>query len=309
MNGEIDVRGGARGGRRTRLSVVHRTGDRLASRRGRALPRGADPRREARRASGRWTTFLFVGDRTRSSRRSRSSSTGVRRGAGSDRVLATVLFTDIVGSTERAAELGDRRLARSARQRTTRSCDAQLERWRGREVDTAGDGFLATFDGPGAGDPRALSPSETPCAPLDSRFAPGCTRGEVRARRRDVAGIAVHTGARVAALAAPGEVLVSSTVEDLVAGSGHRVRRAWRARAEGRPGHMAACTLSPMADAYIVDAVRSPIGKRNGSLVGDSRRRARRAGPERSRRARRARSRRRSRTSRWAASPRSASRR
>ena len=133
-------------------------------------------------------------------------------------MLATVLFTDIVGSTEHAAELGDRgwRDLLDAHDRTIRR---QLERFRGREVDTAGDGFLAIFDGPG----RAI---ECGCAMRDAVGALGLEirvslhTGEIELRGDGVAGVAVHIGARVARQAGAAEVLVSSTVKDLVAGSG-----------------------------------------------------------------------------------------
>jgi pimeloyl-ACP methyl ester carboxylesterase len=144
--------------------------------------------------------------------------TGVRRGPESDRVLATVLLTDIVGSSERAAELGDRRW-RELLEAHHALVRGELARWRGREVDTAGDGFLATFDGPA----RAI---RCACAIRDGLHAlgveirAGLHTGECEIIGGKVGGIAVHTGARVAARAAPGEVLVSGTVRDLIAGSG-----------------------------------------------------------------------------------------
>jgi class 3 adenylate cyclase len=144
--------------------------------------------------------------------------TGVRRGPEPDRVLATVLFTDIVGSTERASELGDlewRRLLQSHHDTVRRV----LERFRGREVGTAGDGLLATFDGPARAVRAAVAAGES-LRPLGLEIRAGVHTGVVEMVGDDVAGIAVHIGARVAALAAPGEVLVSSTVKDLVAGSG-----------------------------------------------------------------------------------------
>ncbi len=144
--------------------------------------------------------------------------TGVRRGAESDRVLATVLLTDIVGSSERAAELGDRRW-RDLLEAHHALVRGELARWRGREVDTAGDGFLATFDGPA----RAI---RCACAIRDGLHAlgveirAGLHTGECEIIGGKVGGIAVHTAARVAASARPGEVLVSGTVRDLIAGSG-----------------------------------------------------------------------------------------
>jgi class 3 adenylate cyclase len=144
--------------------------------------------------------------------------TGVRRGPEPDRVLATVLFTDLVGSTERARELGDRRWSELL-DRHHALVRQRLERFQGREVDTAGDGFLATFDGPARGVrcARAISDAVRELG-LDIRA--GLHTGECELVNGGVRGIAVHTGARVAAKAGAGEVLVSSTVKDLVAGSG-----------------------------------------------------------------------------------------
>jgi class 3 adenylate cyclase len=144
--------------------------------------------------------------------------TGSRHAPRADRVLATVLFTDIAGSTERAAELGDRRW-RDLLDAHDQTIRRQLERFRGREVDTAGDGFLASFDGPG----RAI---ECGCAmreavrALGLELRVGLHTGEIELRGDGIAGMAVHIGARVAQHAGAGEVLVSSTVKDLVAGSG-----------------------------------------------------------------------------------------
>ena len=135
-----------------------------------------------------------------------------------DRVLATVMFTDIVGSTARAAELGDASW-RKLLERHHLLIRRELARARGTEVDTAGDGFFATFDGPA----RAIRCARAIAASvkeLDVDVRVGLHTGECELIDGKVAGIAVHTGARVAAKASPGEVLVSSTVKDLVAGSG-----------------------------------------------------------------------------------------
>jgi class 3 adenylate cyclase len=144
--------------------------------------------------------------------------TGVREPVDPDRVLATVLFTDIVGSTERARELGDRRWRDLLEQHHT-LVRRELERFRGREVDTAGDGFLATFDGPARALRCARAITEA-VRPLGLEVRAGVHTGEVELADNAVRGIAVHTGARVAAHAGAGEVLVSQTVKDLVAGSG-----------------------------------------------------------------------------------------
>ncbi len=144
--------------------------------------------------------------------------TGHRTAAETDRVLATVLFTDIVGSTQMASDLGDQ----AWRDRLVRHNVAirqELGRWRGREVSTAGDGFLATFDGPARAIRCARAISDA-MQPLGIEVRCGLHTGEIEIVGSDVAGLAVHIGARIAALAAPGEVLVSRTVKDLVAGAG-----------------------------------------------------------------------------------------
>jgi len=137
-----------------------------------------------------------------------------------DRVLSTVLFTDIVGSTARAAELGDRAW-RSLLTRHHELVRTELARHRGKELDTAGDGFFASFDGP-ARAIRCGSAVVAAVRELDLEVRAGLHTGECELVDGKVGGIAVHIGARVAAQAAPGEVLVSSTVKDLVAGSGIR---------------------------------------------------------------------------------------
>ena len=143
--------------------------------------------------------------------------TGVRGGSGAERVLATVLFTDIVGSTDRAGELGDQRW-RDLLDRHDQSVRTQLDRFRGREIKTTGDGFVATFDSPGRAIECAMAIRATLGA-LGIDVRAGIHTGEVELRGDDVAGMAVHIGARVSALANPGEVVVSSTVKDLVVGS------------------------------------------------------------------------------------------
>ena len=135
-----------------------------------------------------------------------------------DRVLATVLFTDIVGSSDHAATLGDRRW-REKLEEHHELVRRQLLRYRGVEVDTAGDGFFASFDGPARGI-RCASAITSGVRELGLDVRAGLHTGECEVVDGKVAGIAVHTGARVASHAQPGEVLVSSTVRDLVAGSG-----------------------------------------------------------------------------------------
>ena len=135
-----------------------------------------------------------------------------------DRVLATVLFTDIVGSTETAARLGDRawRVLLDSHHALVRK---ELARFRGHEVNTTGDGFLATFDGPARAIHCAFAVRDGARA-LGLATRAGLHTGEIEQAADDVRGIAVHIGARVAAAAGAGETLVSSTVKDIVAGSG-----------------------------------------------------------------------------------------
>jgi class 3 adenylate cyclase len=159
--------------------------------------------------------------------------TGRRSVPRIDRVLSTVLFTDIVGSTERLSQLGDRGW-RAQLEDHNRLVRANLRRWRGQEVKTYGDGFLATFDGPA----RAVS-----CAAeivdevqgMGLSVRAGLHTGECELREDDVGGIAVHIAQRVMDLAGPGEVLASSTVKDLVIGSGLRFADRGPQRLKGVP--------------------------------------------------------------------------
>ena len=168
--------------------------------------------------------------------------TGVPEAPESNRVLATVLFTDIVGSSERATELGDARW-RELLEAHHAAVRRELERFRGRELDTAGDGFLASFDGPA----RAI---RTARAAVDAvrgiglDIRAGVHTGECEVIGDKLAGIAVHIGARVAGQARPGEVLVSSTVRDLVAGSGLEFEDRGQTPLKGIPGEWRLFALS-----------------------------------------------------------------
>jgi class 3 adenylate cyclase len=160
--------------------------------------------------------------------------TGHQAEVADDRVLATVLFTDIVGSTRRAAEMGDRdwHALLDAHDAVVRS---QLTRFRGREVNTSGDSFLAMFDGPQRAIRCAMAIRDAVQA-LGIQVRAGLHTGECEIRGDDIGGIAVHIGARVSALAGPNDVLVSSTLRDLVIGSGLEFEDRGAYELKGVPG-------------------------------------------------------------------------
>jgi class 3 adenylate cyclase len=160
--------------------------------------------------------------------------TGEQADVADDRVLATVLFTDIVDSTRRAAEMGDRdwRALLDAHDAVVR---AQLNRFRGREVNTSGDGFLATFDGPQRAIRCAMAIRDA-VQSLGIEVRAGLHTGECEVRGDDIGGIGVHIGARVSALAGPNDVLVSSTLRDLVIGSGLEFEERGSYELKGVPG-------------------------------------------------------------------------
>lgn len=160
----------------------------------------------------------FVGDQDAVLDEIQEFLTGIRQGPKPDRVLATVLFTDLVGSTARAAHIGDQSW-RDLLERHNTLIRNELDRFRGHEVRTIGDGFLATFDAPG----RAAQCAQAISAEVRSlglEVRAGLHTGEIELVGDDVRGLAVHIGARVMAFAGPGEVLASATVKDLVFGSG-----------------------------------------------------------------------------------------
>jgi class 3 adenylate cyclase/pimeloyl-ACP methyl ester carboxylesterase len=160
--------------------------------------------------------------------------TGVRSGPEPDRVLATVLFTDIVDATKSAAEIGDRAWKDLLGQHHF-IVRQQLDRHRGREIDTAGDGFLASFDGPARAVRCGRAIADT-VKSLNIQIRAGVHTGECEVMGAKLSGIAVHIGARVAALAMPDEILVSGTVKDLVAGSGLRFESRGTHVLKGVPG-------------------------------------------------------------------------
>jgi DNA-binding NarL/FixJ family response regulator len=171
---------------------------------------------------------LGVADRTQAAVRA------VELGLLSSRTLTTVLFTDIVRSTELAIELGDRRW-HDLKQRHHALVRRELARFQGEEIDTAGDGFLATFDGPERA-VRCACAVRAAVQSLGLTIRAGLHTGEVERQQQGVSGIAVHIGARVAMAAEPGDVLVSGVVRDLVSGSGLRFADRGAHRLKGVPG-------------------------------------------------------------------------
>jgi class 3 adenylate cyclase len=160
--------------------------------------------------------------------------TGQQADVADDQVLATVLFTDIVNSTRLAAEMGDRdwHALLDAHDAVVR---AQLTRFRGREINTSGDGFLAMFDGPQRAIRCAMAIRDA-VQSLGIQVRAGLHTGECEIRGHDIGGIAVHIGARVSALAGPNDVLVSNTLRDLVIGSGLEFEDRGAHQLKGVPG-------------------------------------------------------------------------
>jgi class 3 adenylate cyclase len=210
--------------------VLHRRGDRVVNHRAaRWLAEQVESSRYVELAGD--DHFPWVGDGDRAADEIEEFVTGVRPSHASERVLATVLFTDIVDSTRMASELGDRRW-RALLEEHQRLVRQRLERFAGREVNTTGDGFLATFDGP----TRAVECAAVACEDargLGFDIRAGLHAGEVEVIGDDIGGIAVHVAARIAALAGPAEVLVSRTVHDLTVGSGIALEPHGRHRLKG----------------------------------------------------------------------------
>jgi class 3 adenylate cyclase/pimeloyl-ACP methyl ester carboxylesterase len=160
--------------------------------------------------------------------------TGMRGGFNAERVLTTIVFTDIVGSTERASQLGDDRW-HALLDNHDNVVRHELERFRGREVNTVGDGFVAMFTSPSVAIDCAAAIVDA-VRPLGIEVRVGIHAGEVEVRGADIAGMAVHIGARVAALAGPSEVLVSSTVREIVTGSRRQFDERGEHELKGVPG-------------------------------------------------------------------------
>ncbi len=169
--------------------------------------------------------------------------TGVRHAGEPDRVLATVLFTDIVGSTERASQLGDRRWRELLEGHDT-AVRRELGRYRGREVKTTGDGFLATFDGPARGI-ECASAIHDATRSLGVPVRAGMHTGECELIGDDIGGMAVHIGARIGAQAEAGQTLVSSTVKELVVGSPLRFSELGSRELKGVPGEWHLFAVEP----------------------------------------------------------------
>ena len=218
---------------RVPTTIISRRGDRLAPIAAARYMAEKIPGARLVELEGSDHTF-FAGDRDAILDEVEELVTG-SRGAGSpDRILATVLFTDIVGSTERAAEMGDKRWRELLTQHDT-AVRRQIDRFRGRAVKSTGDGILATFDGPA----RAIQCARAihgAVEPLGVEVRAGLHTGECEVIGDDVAGMAVHIGARVGAEAEAGEVLVSGTVKDLVVGSGLEFEDRGARELKGVPG-------------------------------------------------------------------------
>jgi class 3 adenylate cyclase len=186
-------------------------------------------------------TLYWVGDTAPMLDEIEEFVTGVRGGGDAERVLTTIVFTDIVGSTERAAMLGDNRW-RDLLDNHDTIVRHEIQRFGGREVNTAGDGFVATFTSPSAS-LACCDALVDAVRVLGIEIRIGIHAGEVEVRGDDVAGMAVHIAARVGALAGPSEVLVSSTVRDIVTGSRHRFTNRGERELRGVPGPWRLCAL------------------------------------------------------------------
>jgi len=233
MNGEIDARH-ILPAIRTPTLVLHRSGDtRVSIDAGRYI---ANHVPGARMVTLPGENHMFVYEPETIDRIAGEAEeflTGARHEIEPDRVLATVMFTDIVDSTKRAAEIGDRQW-RTLVGNHDKVVREQLARFRGREIKNLGDGFLATFDGPARAVRCASSIVESVC-PLGIDVRIGLHTGEVELKDDDIGGIAVNIAARVAGIAGPRATLVSSTVRDLVAGSGLRFEDRGRHALKGLP--------------------------------------------------------------------------
>jgi pimeloyl-ACP methyl ester carboxylesterase len=213
--------------------VLHRHGDRVVNWRAAKWMADQIPGAQRVELPGQ-DHFPWAGDADAIVEEVRAFLTGARVAEEPDRVLATVMFTDVVESTGTAAALGDRRWT-DLLDAHDHAIRRELEAFRGREIKTTGDGFLATFDGPARGIrcARAIRAAATDLH-IDVRV--GLHTGEIELRGDDISGLAVHIGQRVSATAEPGEIVVSSTVKDLVAGSGIEFEDRGEQELKGVPG-------------------------------------------------------------------------
>ena len=232
LNSEIDVRG-VLNAVRVPVLVLHRTGDQHVNiEEGRYLAEHIPNAKFVELPGPDHTLFAtepddFVDE-------IEEFLTGVRHGPEEQRVLETLLFTDIVGSTDIAAKLGDRPW-QELLARHNSNVRQVLERYRGREVATTGDGFLAAFDGPG----RAIECAKAIKAALHSlelKIRAGIHTGECEKRGKELSGIAIHIASRILGEAGDEEILVSNTVKDLVVGSGIAFTPHGEAFLKGVPG-------------------------------------------------------------------------
>ncbi len=232
MNADVDIRH-ILGTIRVPTLILHRLGDRTLSVGGARYMAERIPEAKYVELPGE-DHLPWVGDQDGLLDEIEEFLTGVRRGPEPDRVLATVMFTDVVGSTKRAAQLGDRRW-RELLELYHAAARKESERYRGRVVDTAGDGVLAVFDGP-ARAVRCAAAVTQAVRSLAMELRAGVHTGEVEMTEGRIGGIAVHIGARIVALAKADEILVSSTVKDLVAGSGLEFEERGAHTLKGVPG-------------------------------------------------------------------------
>jgi class 3 adenylate cyclase len=233
MHSEIDVRPVLPSIQAPTL-VLHRPGDEYIDIRHSLYLAEHIPGARMVELSGR-DTLLFSGDQDALLAEVQEFLTGARHAPDPERILATVMFSDIVDSTRRASELGDRRW-RDLLESLEDAVGRELMRFRGRAVKSMGDGFLATFDGPARGIRCAAAVRDTARAQFGVEVRSGLHTGEIEVMGNDVGGIAVHIGARVGAIAQGGEVLVSGTVKDLVVGSGILFEDRGEQQLKGVPG-------------------------------------------------------------------------
>ncbi len=243
MTRDIDVRGILSAVRLPTL-VLHRSGDRRVDVGGSRYLAHAIPHAKYVELPGD-DHLVWVGDSDAVVEEVEDFLTGARHTAEPTRVLATVMFTDMVESTSRAAKLGDARW-RALISDHDRLVRAEMARYRGREIDRRGDGFIATFDGPARAIQCALTIIQR-AHELGIQIRAGLHTGEIDLIESGIAGIAVHVAARVESLAGPDEVLVSSTVRDLVAGSGLTFSDRGRHELKGVPGTWQVMRVEPQA--------------------------------------------------------------